>query len=218
MSRRRIGIAAIRADQAVDHQLQGARRLIPVHRRHDHHAVRGNEARVDLVHPVVDLTEAMVRVAGARPVTQGHRRRDTGFAGKDSTAVLGGQAAQVQYIDFDTVRFETFARELRETKGLRHLARARGVAVARSHRSGALVVSCPGCVEPARRLESRRAPRSIPARGRSWDRRTPGLPCACGGSCGCCCSHPRRRVLELLDLGAQRIGRRDRRSGRGNAS
>jgi hypothetical protein len=37
-----IGIAAIGADQAVDHRLQSGRRVIPVHRRHDHDAVRGD--------------------------------------------------------------------------------------------------------------------------------------------------------------------------------
>ena len=50
--RRLIGIAAVRAHQAVDHQLQHARRLIPVDGRDDHHAVRSHPARIELVHPV----------------------------------------------------------------------------------------------------------------------------------------------------------------------
>ena len=48
----RIGIAAVGADQAIDHQLQRRGRLVPVHRRDDQDPVGGDPARIDLVHPV----------------------------------------------------------------------------------------------------------------------------------------------------------------------
>src|SRR4051794_14000333 len=67
MSRRGIRVAAVGADESIDQQLQGARRLIPVHRRHDHYAVRGDEARVELVHPVIYLPQAVIRIARTRP-------------------------------------------------------------------------------------------------------------------------------------------------------
>ena len=82
--RRRVGIAAVGADQPVDHQLQHARRLVPVDRRDDHHAVRRRPALVDLGHPVVGLVERMVRIAAARPVAQRHRRRHAALARIDA--------------------------------------------------------------------------------------------------------------------------------------
>src|SRR6185436_16502221 len=72
--RRRIRIAAVGADEAIDHQLQHARRLIPVHGRNDQHAVRRNPARIQLVHPVIHLAHGVIRIARARPVTERHRR------------------------------------------------------------------------------------------------------------------------------------------------
>jgi hypothetical protein len=77
MGRRRVGIAAVGADHAVDHQLQRARRLVPVGRRQDDHGVGRHPALVDLGHPVVGLVQRVVRVAGARPMAQRHRARHT---------------------------------------------------------------------------------------------------------------------------------------------
>src|SRR5262249_44133883 len=54
-----VGIASVRADQAVHHQLERRRDLIPVHRRNDHDAVSGDPHWIDLVHPVLGLAERM---------------------------------------------------------------------------------------------------------------------------------------------------------------
>ena len=70
--------------EAIHHQLEHARRLVPVHRRDDHHAVRRHPARVDLVHPVAGLAQRVVRVAPAGPMAERHRRRDASLARMDA--------------------------------------------------------------------------------------------------------------------------------------
>ena len=71
----RIRVAAIRADKTVDHQFERARRLVPVHRRDDHDAVRCDPALVDFVHPVVGLAERMI-LPSLRAEPQMSRTRD----------------------------------------------------------------------------------------------------------------------------------------------
>lgn len=61
--RRRVRIAAVGADQPVDHRLERRRRLIPVTWGHNHDAMRPYPKRIYLVHPVIRLAEAMVWVA-----------------------------------------------------------------------------------------------------------------------------------------------------------
>src|SRR5688572_31957922 len=98
----RIGIAAVGTDESIDHQLEHARRLVPVHRRYDHHAMRGGPARIDLVHPIVHLPERMVRVARAGPVTERHGGRDAGLAGQDLASVLRGEDAEVEEVALES--------------------------------------------------------------------------------------------------------------------
>src|SRR5437867_1772252 len=74
-----IRIAAVGTDEAIHHQLQRARRLVPVHRRDDHDAMRGNPAWIDLVHPVVHLPHGVIGITRAWPVAQRHRGRDARF-------------------------------------------------------------------------------------------------------------------------------------------
>ena len=52
-----IGVAAVGAHQAVDHQLQRAGALVPIHRRDDEDRVGCGPALVDLGHPVVGLAK-----------------------------------------------------------------------------------------------------------------------------------------------------------------
>jgi hypothetical protein len=121
----RIGIASVGAHQPVHHQFQHAWCLIPVHGRDDHDAVRRDPARVDLVHPVVDLTHRVVRIARAGPVAQRHRRGHAGLARKDLPAVLGREQTQVEQIAGDARTFELLTRQLHEPEGLGHLTGAR---------------------------------------------------------------------------------------------
>src|SRR5688572_17629297 len=50
----------------IHHELESARRLIPVNGRHDENAVSRYPPLVDLVHPVVRLPESVIRIARAR--------------------------------------------------------------------------------------------------------------------------------------------------------
>ena len=87
-SRCRIGIATIGTNQAIDHELQAARHLIPIDGGGDEDAVRGHPFRVDLIHPIVSLAKAVIRIAAARPVTERHGRRDAGLARMNLAAVF----------------------------------------------------------------------------------------------------------------------------------
>ena len=126
----RVGVAAVGADEAVDHELQCARRLVPVHGRQQDHAVSRRPALVDLAHPVVHLVQRMVGVARARPMAQRHRRRHARLAREDAAAVVRCEQAQVEQVGLDRRLLERVAGDACEAKGLRHLARA-GAVVAR---------------------------------------------------------------------------------------
>ena len=180
MRARRVGIAAVGADQPVHHQLQRRGHLIPVHRRDDHDAVRRDPHRIDVVHPVLRLAERIVRVAGAGPVAERRRGREAGLAGMDVAAVFGGEPRQVEDLDLDAgSRRERLAGDLDQPPALRHLAGA-GVLAARR------AVDRAGCAAGRPRPRAarcgvadrvaRREP--VDARGRSRDRRTPARPCA----------------------------------------
>src|SRR5262245_34763389 len=72
---RGVRIASVGADETVHHQLERRRDLIPVHGRNDHDAVSGNPHGIDLVHPVLGLTERMIWITRAWPVTKLRCRR-----------------------------------------------------------------------------------------------------------------------------------------------
>ena len=130
VGRGRVGIAAVGADQPVDHRLERRRALVPVHRRDDDDGVGQRPALVDLVHPVVRLRERVVRVAAARPVAKRHCGRDAALARMDPAAVFRGDEAQVEVVDLDPVFRQHFGDEPSEPERLRDLARA-GAVVAR---------------------------------------------------------------------------------------
>src|SRR5665213_1332779 len=133
MGRGRVGVAAIGADQAVDHQLQHARRLIPIDWRQDHDAVGRRPARVDVRHPVADLAQRVIGIAAAGPMAEGHGGRHAGLAGIDGPAALGGEPAQIEKINLETGDpLDNLLRHRRETIGLRHLAGAGLVAARRA--------------------------------------------------------------------------------------
>jgi len=127
--RRGIGIAAVRADEPVDHQLQRTWCLIPVDGRHDHHAVGCDPLRINFRHPVVDLSEREVRIAGAGPVAERLRGREARLAGIDRFLRLGGEQAQIKHFGFEALLFlDQCAAHLDEAPGLRHFAGASLVA------------------------------------------------------------------------------------------
>ena len=66
------------------------------HGRDDHDAVRFHPKRVDVIHPVVDLSQGIVRITGTRPMTECRRRREAGFAGVDLTAIFGCETSEVE--------------------------------------------------------------------------------------------------------------------------
>src|SRR5215813_5156213 len=99
----RIRIAAVRTDQAVDHQLQRAGRLVPMDRAEDHHAMCGDPTRINFRHPIVDLSHSMVGIAGAGPVAQWHRRRDAGLTWINYSTVFRCKPAQVEKIYLETL-------------------------------------------------------------------------------------------------------------------
>jgi hypothetical protein len=71
------------------------RRLIPVDRRHDEHGMRAHPCGRS-VHPVVDLSECMVGVTGAGPVTERHgrKRRPAGICRPYSSTADSGRAGR----------------------------------------------------------------------------------------------------------------------------
>src|SRR5215468_2225386 len=84
---RGVGIASVRADQAVHHQLERRGDLIPVHWRNDHDAVSGDPHWIDLVHPVLGLAERMIGIARAGPVTERSRGGKTRLARMNTASV-----------------------------------------------------------------------------------------------------------------------------------
>lgn len=71
----RIGVTAIGTDQPVNHQLERTCGLIPIDRRDDHHAMGAYPARIERVHPIVDLAERMIGIATAWPMAKWHGRK-----------------------------------------------------------------------------------------------------------------------------------------------
>ena len=118
----RVRIAAIGTYQPVDHQLEHAWRLVPVHRREDDDAVGGSPFLVDFSHPVVGLARSVVGIATARPVTQRHGGGHAGLAGVDVQVVAGGQQTQVEQIHLDTFGLQNLPRPLGHAEGLGDLA------------------------------------------------------------------------------------------------
>ncbi|MGY4228576.1 hypothetical protein ACVMIH_005937 [Bradyrhizobium sp. USDA 4503] len=128
VGRGRIGIAAIGADQAIDHRLESGRRLVPVDGRDDHDAVRAHPQRIDLVHPVVGLPERVVWIAAARPVAECHRGGDAGLAGVNLPAELGRQPRQIEHIDRQAHLAEGGLGDLDHAPAFGHLAGTRVLA------------------------------------------------------------------------------------------
>lgn len=91
-------VTAIGADQAVNHQLERAGALIPIHGCDDDHCMSGGPALVDFCHPIVSWIDGVIRVATAWPVTQGLGSRCAAFAGVDEAAVFTGEQAQIQNV------------------------------------------------------------------------------------------------------------------------
>src|SRR6185369_9003178 len=101
----------------------------------------------------------VVRVAAARPVAERHRRRHAPFARMDLAAVLGGEVAEVEEVDFDLLGDEGVLDIAREAERLRHLARA-GAVVARraadderARRRRRVALRCLGALDPLARRE-----------------------------------------------------------------
>ena len=135
-------------------------------------------ALVDLVHPVVDLVERVVRIAAARPVAERHRGRHAALAGVDLAAVFRREQAQVEEVDLDPVLREHLADEAGEAERLRDLARAGAVVARRAadhERARRRLRVGPGRLRAARCAPWRRSSRPT---GRSRDRRSPGRPFA----------------------------------------
>jgi len=63
--------------------------------------MRRHPTRINFRHPVVDLSHGMVRITGARPVTERHRGRNTGLARINDPPVLRGEPAQIEQVDLD---------------------------------------------------------------------------------------------------------------------
>ena len=54
---------------------------MPIDWANNHDAVRGDAHGINLRHPLVHLAERVVRIAGARPMTEQLRGGDTGMQG-----------------------------------------------------------------------------------------------------------------------------------------
>src|SRR5438094_5692765 len=134
MGRRRIRISAVSAHKPIHHEFEHTGRVIPMHGTNNHDAVGRDPARVDFVHPILRLSEVMIRITTAGPVTQWHGGRDASFARVNYAAVFRRQVAQIEYIDLKTefgVHYRL--RRFRDSKAFRYFAgtgfvRARGTA------------------------------------------------------------------------------------------
>src|SRR6478672_6552624 len=102
----------------------------------------------------MDLSERVIRVAAAGPMTQRHRRRYAGLARMNGLAELRRRAAEVENVDFETrSRLEGVVRDLDQAPRLRHFA-GTGVLGARravddedTRRSRGVVMTTPGVVD-----------------------------------------------------------------------
>src|SRR6059058_5545685 len=128
MGRRRIRVSAVGAHKPIHHEFEHTWRLIPMHRTDDHDAMGRDPAWVDFVHPVLRLSEVMIRITTAGPVTQWHGGRDASFARVNHAAIFRRQVAEIEYIDLKT-EFGVHYRlcHSRDSKALRHFARTRFV-------------------------------------------------------------------------------------------
>src|SRR5437868_7787517 len=128
-----IRISTVGANQAIHHELERARHLIPMDRGHDHDPVRSYPPRIQLVHPILRLAEVMIRITTARPVTERHRGRNARFAWVNDAAVFCGQHTEIEEIDFKTFgRLDYLFGRLCDAKRLRYLARAGLICARRS--------------------------------------------------------------------------------------
>ena len=64
--------------------------------------MRCSPHRIDLGHPVIDLAQRMVGIAGAGQVAEWHGRRHAGLAGQDLPPVLRGKQAEIEQLDLGT--------------------------------------------------------------------------------------------------------------------
>src|SRR4051812_41342970 len=130
MRRSWIGIAAVGANQAVDHQLQPRGCLVPVDRTDDHDPMRCRPHWINVNHPVLHLAERMIWVTGAGPMAERHGGRDAGLAGMNYAPVFGYEPAEIQNLGFKLrLPRENLTRKHREPPRLRRLA-GTGVLVA----------------------------------------------------------------------------------------
>ena len=67
-----------------------------MHGTHNHDAVGRDPARVDFVHPILRLSEVMIRITTAGPVTQWHGGGDASFARINHAAVFRRQVAEIE--------------------------------------------------------------------------------------------------------------------------
>ena len=96
-------VAAVHADQPVEHEFQVAGRGVPVDRADDRPGVRQVEPGVQVEVPhQVRLVGAVLLVAVARPAAERHRGRDAGVAALDLRAAV--DVAEVLQIDLPILR------------------------------------------------------------------------------------------------------------------
>src|SRR5437588_6506109 len=98
MGRRRIRISAVSAHKPIHHEFEHTGRVIPMHGTDNHDAVGRNPAWVDFVHPILRLSEVMIRITTAGPVTQWHRGGYESFAQINHATVFRHHVDLNEYI------------------------------------------------------------------------------------------------------------------------
>ena len=78
--------------------------------------------RINLVHPVIALTETVIGVATARPMTERHRCRHTGLAGVNLAAVFRCQQAEIEQFVGNRCLLQNRNSLRRKAIGFRHLS------------------------------------------------------------------------------------------------
>jgi hypothetical protein len=118
---RQIGVAAIGTNEPINHQLERGGRPIPIHRAHDHHAVRGDPHRIDIIHPVAGLSDRVIGITTARPVAEGLCSRNASLAGIDHFSIFRGEPRQIEDLDLEAGHVsDHVAGQGHETPGFRY--------------------------------------------------------------------------------------------------
>ena len=83
-----------------------------------------NPTRVDFRHPIVDLSQRVVGIAGTWPVAERLRSRDACLTGINDLTILRREPAQVEKVYLETfVSGDDFFGYFRQTKSFRHFSR-----------------------------------------------------------------------------------------------